>query len=87
MSAEITLMMLRLLSLSMSHFSLQGQVLRLTTAEEILPHLVPLTLSQDYTQITFSGNTIGIEVIFSFSISFIDRLERRLLHIYRLNYF
>lgn len=41
-------------------FSLQGKVLKLTTAEEILPHILPLTTSQSYTQIAFSGNTIGV---------------------------
>lgn len=45
-----------------NHFSLQGQVLRLTTKDEILPHILPLQESQEYTQITFSGNTIGVEV-------------------------
>lgn len=49
-----------------NHFSLQGQVLRLTTGEEMMPHIQPLLDSSDYTQITFSGNTIGVEVRLQF---------------------
>lgn len=42
-------------------FSLQGQVLKLTTTQDITPHILPLIDSHQFTQIIFSGNTIGVD--------------------------
>ena len=45
----------------MTLFTLNGQVLKLNTAEDIAPHLVELEKIKDLTEINLQGNTYGIE--------------------------
>ena len=42
-------------------FSLVGKGLKLNTAEDIKPHIAPLVERQDWTEVQFAGNTIGVE--------------------------
>lgn len=45
---------------SATTFDLSGKQLKLNTADDIKPHLEPLTKSSSFTAIHFNGNTIGI---------------------------
>lgn len=41
-------------------FSLEGKVLKLTTAEDIEPHIKALRDNNDVEEVRFLGNTLGI---------------------------
>lgn len=41
-------------------FSLEGKGLKLTTAEDIEPHIQPLKDNADVEEVVFVGNTLGI---------------------------
>ena len=41
-------------------FSLEGKVLKLTSAEDIEPHIKALEESDDVEEVRFLGNTLGI---------------------------
>jgi Ran GTPase-activating protein 1 len=42
-------------------FSLEGKGLKLTTAEDIEPHIQALKENNDVEEVRFLGNTLGIE--------------------------
>lgn len=42
-------------------FSLEGKGLKLTTAEDIEPHIQPLKDDADVEEVVFVGNTLGVE--------------------------
>jgi Ran GTPase-activating protein 1 len=41
-------------------FSLEGKVLKLTSAEDIEPHIKTLRENEDVEEVRFLGNTLGI---------------------------